>query len=159
MDLARHNDQGPVQIGEISKRQDISVKYLEQLIRPLKQASIVTSVRGPKGGHLLAKNPKNITLGQIVRLFEGQTELVECISNPEQCNMSDDCQVRLAWKEATRVLYEKLDSTTISDLMQDTATDKESVKVSDTRNKYLKTISGSGFSILRTGGLQQNRRR
>lgn len=125
VDLARHNDQGPVQIGEISKRQDISVKYLEQLIRPLKQASMVTSVRGPKGGHVLAKNPKNITLGQIVRLFEGQTELVECISKPEQCNMSDDCQVRLAWKEATRVLYEKLDSTTIADLMQEKANDKE----------------------------------
>ena len=117
VDLARHNDQGPVQIGEISKRQDISVKYLEQLIRPLKQASMVTSVRGPKGGHLLAKNPKEISPGQIVRLFEGQSELVECISNPEQCNMSDDCQVRLAWKDATRVLYEKLDSTTIADLL------------------------------------------
>ena len=125
MDLARHNDHGPVQIGEISKRQDISVKYLEQLIRPLKQASMVTSVRGPKGGHVLAKNPQNITLGQIVRLFEGQAELVECISNPEQCDMSDDCQVRLAWKEATRVLYEKLDSTTIFDLVQDNANDKE----------------------------------
>jgi Rrf2 family protein len=123
VDLARHNGQGPVQIGEISKRQDISVKYLEQLIRPLKQASMVTSVRGPKGGHMLAKDPEDITLGQIVRLFEGQAELVECISNPEQCNMSDDCQVRLAWKDATRVLYEKLDSTTISDLMNEN--DKE----------------------------------
>ena len=117
VDLARHTDQGPVQIGEISKRQDISVKYLEQLIRPLKQASIVTSVRGPKGGHLLAKKPEEISLGQIVRLFEGQSELVECISNPEQCNMSDDCQVRLAWKDATRVLYEKLDNTSIADLL------------------------------------------
>ncbi len=117
VDLARHNDQGPVQIGEISKRQDISVKYLEQLIRPLKQASMVTSVRGPKGGHLLAKNPEDITLGQIVRLFEGHSELVECISNPDQCHRSDDCQVRLAWKEATRVLFEKLDGTTISDLI------------------------------------------
>ena len=125
VDLARHNGQGPVQIGEISKRQDISVKYLEQLIRPLKQASMVTSVRGPKGGHMLAKDPADITLGQIVRLFEGQAELVECISNPEQCNMADDCQVRLAWKEATRVLYEKLDSTTISDLMQENVNDKE----------------------------------
>ena len=125
VDLACHNGQGPVQIGEISKRQDISVKYLEQLIRPLKQAEMVTSVRGPKGGHLLAKDPADITLGQIVRLFEGQAELVECISNPEQCNMADDCQVRLAWKEATRVLYEKLDSTTISDLMQENVNDKE----------------------------------
>jgi Rrf2 family protein len=118
VDLARHNDQVPVQIGEISKRQDISVKYLEQLIRPLKQASMVTSVRGPKGGHMLAKKPEEISLGQIVRLFEGQSELVECISNPAQCNMSDDCQVRLAWKDATRVLSEKLDSTTIADLLE-----------------------------------------
>ena len=78
---------------------------------------MVNSVRGPKGGHLLAKNPAEISLGQIVRLFEGQSELVECISNPEQCDMSDDCQVRLAWKDATRVLYEKLDSTTIADLL------------------------------------------
>jgi Rrf2 family protein len=120
VDLARHNNQGPVQIGEISKRQDISVKYLEQLIRPLKQASMVNSVRGPKGGHMLAKKPEEISLGQIVRLFEGQSELVECISHPERCNMSDDCQVRLAWKDATRVLYEKLDSTTIADLLDGT---------------------------------------
>ena len=117
VDLARHKDQGPVQIGEISKRQDISVKYLEQLIRPLKQADLVTSVRGPKGGHLLAKEPEEITLGQIVRLFEGQSELVECISNPEKCSMSDDCQVRLAWQDATKVLYEKLDSISIADLL------------------------------------------
>ena len=117
VDLARHHDQGPVQIGEISKRQDISVKYLEQLIRPLKQANLVTSVRGPKGGHLLAKKPEDISLGQIVRLFEGQSELVECISHPEKCSMAEDCQVRLAWQDATRVLYEKLDSTTIADLV------------------------------------------
>jgi len=118
VDLALNSGQGPVQIGEISKRQDISVKYLEQLIRPLKQANMVNSVRGPKGGHLLAKKPKNITLGQIVRLFEGQSELVECNSNPEKCYMSHDCQVRLAWKDATQVLYEKLDNTTIADLME-----------------------------------------
>jgi Rrf2 family iron-sulfur cluster assembly transcriptional regulator len=117
VDLARHKDQGPVQMSEISKRQNISVKYLEQLIRPLKQANLVTSVRGPKGGHLLAKNPEDISLGQVVRLFEGQADLVECISFPEKCPMSDDCQLRLAWRDATEVLYEKLDATTISVLM------------------------------------------
>jgi Rrf2 family protein len=117
VDLAVHDDQGPVQIGDISKRQDISVKYLEQLIRPLKQADLVTSVRGPKGGHLLAVKPDKISLGQIVRLFEGQSDLVECVSSPEKCAMSDDCQVRLAWQDATRVLYEKLDTTTIADLI------------------------------------------
>jgi Rrf2 family protein len=104
-------------MSEISKRQDISVKYLEQLIRPLKQANLVTSVRGPKGGHLLAKNPEDISLGQVVRLFEGQADLVECVSFPEKCPTSDDCQLRLAWRDATEVLYEKLDATTISVLM------------------------------------------
>jgi Rrf2 family protein len=126
VDLARNSNQGPVQIGEISKRQEISVKYLEQLIRPLKQANLVNSVRGPKGGHLLAVKPEDVTLGQIVRLFEGQSELVECISNPQKCSMSDDCQVRLAWGDATRVLYEKLDNTTIADLMEANPSDEQS---------------------------------
>ncbi len=125
VDLARHKDQGPVQIGEISKRQDISVKYLEQLIRPLKQANLVTSVRGPKGGHLLAENPENISLGQVVRLFEGQSDLVECVNFPKKCPMSDDCQVRLAWRDATEILYEKLDATTIADLMDGNYSGKE----------------------------------
>jgi Rrf2 family protein len=125
VDLALNSTEGPVQIGEISKRQDISVKYLEQLVRPLKQAKMVTSVLGPKGGHLLAKKPQNITLGQVVRLFEGQSELVECISNPEKCSMSHDCQVRLAWKDATKVLYEKLDNTTIADLMEGRYSEEE----------------------------------
>jgi Rrf2 family iron-sulfur cluster assembly transcriptional regulator len=124
VDLARNRDQGPIQIGEISKRQEISVKYLEQLIRPLKKANLVTSVRGPKGGHLLSEKPENITLGQVVRLFEGQAELVECISFPERCPKSDDCQVRLAWRDATKVLYEQLDATTIADLMDGNYGDK-----------------------------------
>ena len=113
-------------MGEISKRQDISVKYLEQLIRPLKQANLVNSIRGPKGGHLLAVKPEDITLGQIVRLFEGQSELVECISNPQKCSMSDDCQVRLAWGDATKVLYEKLDNTSIADLVESNHCDEQS---------------------------------
>jgi len=116
MDLARHYDQGPVQISAISKRQDISVKYLEQIIRWLKGAKLISSVRGPKGGHMLARRPEEITLGQVVRLFEGQSELVECISHPERCPMSDDCRVRLAWQEANQALFEKLDTTTIADL-------------------------------------------
>jgi Rrf2 family protein len=117
LDLAHNDGQGPVKIGEISKRQGISVKYLEQLIRPLKKAQFVTSFRGPKGGHKLAKKPEDVTLGQIVRLLESQSELVGCISCPEKCPMSDDCKSRMAWKEATQALFHKLDATTIADLM------------------------------------------
>jgi Rrf2 family protein len=116
VDLARNHIQGPIQIGDISKRQNISVKYLEQIIRPLKKADLVTSIRGPKGGHVLARKPDKITLGEIVRLLEGQSEPVECISEPEKCPMSDDCLVRLAWQEATRAFYGKLDTITIANL-------------------------------------------
>ena len=120
VDLARHNDQAPIQIGEVSKRQDISVKYLEQLIRPLKKAGYVNSVRGAKGGHLLAKRPEEIRLGDIVRLFEAHSDLVDCVRSPDNCPMSDECRVRLAWQEATEVLYQKLDSVTIADLTKET---------------------------------------
>ena len=113
-----NQDQGPVQISEISSRQKISVKYCEQLIRPLKKANLVNSVRGPKGGHVLSKDPHKITLGEIVRLFEGQTDLVHCISSPEDCSRAQDCRVRLVWQEATRALYENLDNTTIADLLE-----------------------------------------
>jgi Rrf2 family iron-sulfur cluster assembly transcriptional regulator len=115
--LARHQNQGPVQIGDIAKRENISVKYLEQIIQPLKKSRLVTSMRGPKGGHLLAQRPENITLGQIVRLLEDHTDLVECVSHPETCNRADDCRIRLAWQEAIQSLFERLDSITIAELM------------------------------------------
>ena len=117
LELARSGGKDPVQVSEISSRQDIPVKYLEQLIRTLKQAKLVTSVRGPKGGHKLARAPEKISLGYIVRLFEGQTDLVECVSSPEKCSISDECNVRKAWKKATNVLYESLDAITIADLL------------------------------------------
>ena len=117
LELARHSDKGPLSNGMISQIQNIPVKYLEQLIRTLKQAGLVTSIRGPKGGHTISKAPETITLGEIVRLFETQSDLVVCISTPENCEMSDDCKVRLAWEEATRVLFEKLDHISIADLL------------------------------------------
>ena len=117
LDLARHHGQTPVSIGDISKRQDISVKYLEQIIRPLKKANLVVSTRGPKGGHSLAKAPKEITLGEIVRVLQSSDVLAECVSEPEKCARSSDCCVRIAWQEATEALYEKLNSITMTDLM------------------------------------------
>ena len=118
IDLAQHQDKGAVQMSKISMRQNISVKYLEQLIRPLKQADLVTSTRGPKGGHVLARKPEEITLGEITRLFEGETGLVDCISNPGECSMFDDCVVRHAWKKANKAFYDELDSITIADLLK-----------------------------------------
>ena len=118
IELAKHEKEEPLQVSKISEYQKIPLKYLEQLIRVLRMAGFVKSVRGPKGGHKIAVDPSKINLGQIVRLFEEQTDLVECVSSPEKCEMSSDCLVRCAWQEATSALYDKLNTITIADLLQ-----------------------------------------
>ena len=118
LDMAQHYDEGPIQIGDIAKRQDISVKYLEQLIIPLKKANYVKSVRGPKGGHMLAKSPEEVTVGEIVEVLEGEINLARCIESPEICDRSDTCLTRGVWEEATRAMYDKLNSITLSKMIR-----------------------------------------
>ena len=119
LDLAQHYDEGPVQIGNVSKRENISVKYLEQLIIPLKKANFIKSVRGPKGGHMLAKPPEAITVGEIVRVLEGGINLSSCIENPEVCDKTSDCLTRGLWEETTKAMYEKLNSATLSKMINE----------------------------------------
>lgn len=119
LDLAQHYDEGPVQIRNVSKRENISVKYLEQLIIPLKKANFIKSVRGPKGGHMLAKPPEAITVGEIVRVLEGGINLSSCIENPEICDRTSDCLTRGLWEEATKAMYEKLNSATLSKMINE----------------------------------------
>ena len=118
LDLAKHFDEGPVQISDISRRENISVKYLEQLIIPLKKAGIIKSFRGPKGGHMLTSSPDGITIGDIVRILEVGIDLIDCIENPEGCDRMDHCLMRDIWEEATKAMYEKLDSVTLSSIIQ-----------------------------------------
>ena len=117
-DLAQHYDKSPVRIGEIAKRQDISVKYLEQLIIPLKQSHLIKSIRGTRGGHMLARSPDQITVGQIVRALEGAVDLVGCIENPGECERSGSCLTRSIWKDASNAMFEKLNSITLSKLLE-----------------------------------------
>ncbi|MBW1852289.1 MAG: Rrf2 family transcriptional regulator, partial [Deltaproteobacteria bacterium] len=105
----------------ISKRENISVKYLEQLIIPLKKANFIKSVRGPKGGHMLAKSPEEITVGDIVRILEGGITLSSCIENPEVCDRTTRCLVRGVWEETTKVMYDKLNSVTLSKMINESA--------------------------------------
>jgi len=119
IDIARHSNEGPVRINDIAKRQEISVKYLEQLIIPLKKAVYIKSVRGPKGGHLLGKAKEEITVGGIVRILEKDTGLVPCVERSDTCHMSDACVTRNLWLKATDAVYKILDSVTLSDLIQD----------------------------------------
>ena len=117
-DLAEHYDKGPTRLGEIAKRQDISVKYLEQLIIPLKQSNFIRSVRGAKGGHILARPPEEISIGQIVTALEGGTELIGCIGNPDECGRSDSCLTRCIWRDVSKAIYEQLHSITLSAILE-----------------------------------------
>ncbi len=118
LDMAQHYDQGPIQLGEIAKRQDISVKYLEQIIIPLKKAHYVLSVRGPKGGQFLARPPEEITLGEIVALLEEGPSLVECSEHAEVCERSGSCATRLIWMEVAQAIFDKLAAITLADLAE-----------------------------------------
>jgi len=114
LDLAKRFNEGPVSIGEIAGRQGISVKYLEQLIIPLKQGNFIKSVRGPKGGHMLSRPPEEITVGEVVKALEGGMSLADCVENPEECNRSEKCATRNIWRAASKAMYDKLDSMTLA---------------------------------------------
>jgi len=118
MDMARHYRQGPVQLGEIAKRQDISVKYLEQIIIPLKKAHYITSLRGRKGGHILNKPPEEISVGEIVALLEKTTTLLDCSNHTDLCDSSPTCPVRLLWQEAIQAMFDRLHAVTLADLVR-----------------------------------------
>ena len=117
LDMAQHYQEGPIHLATVAKRQGISVKYLEQIIIPLKKANYVKSVRGPKGGHILAKPPSEITIGEIVALLEDSASLAACFDNPMICERSQVCATRDIWQEAAQAMFDKLQSITLADLL------------------------------------------
>ncbi len=118
VDMAQHYGQGPLHLANIASRQGISVKYLEQIIIPLKKANYIHSVRGPKGGHVLAKPPGEITVGEIVAVLEDGINLVECLEDNGACQRAEICLTRQVWQEAARAMFAKLYSITLADLVQ-----------------------------------------
>ncbi len=118
LDMAQHYNDGPIHLSDIAKRQDVSVKYLEQIIIPLKKAGYIESLRGPKGGHILAKPPEEITVKEIVGLLEEGTSLVECCDDTTVCKRTDICPTRILWKEASEAMFDRLQSITLADLVE-----------------------------------------
>lgn len=118
LELAGHYQQGPLHLNAIALQQGISVKYLEQIIIPLKKAKYIQSVRGPKGGHILAKPPAEITIGEIVALLEDGASLTECSDNPRVCDRSPNCATRHLWQAAAQAMFDKLNSMTLADLLK-----------------------------------------
>jgi len=119
LDIALHGDKGPVRISDISKRQGVSVKYLEKLIRPLKEGGYIKSKRGPRGGHMLTRKPEDIRVGHIVRLMEGELALTDCVKDSAICPIAEDCLTRKIWIDATNAMFEKLDSISVAELIDE----------------------------------------
>ena len=120
LDLAMHQSKGMVQMGDIASRQNISLKYLEQLIMPIKNAGFVTSKRGPKGGHSLAKSPNQITLAQIIRVFEKERAPKEAADDTSPYSEHQDSLIQSAWDEAMEAFYSRLEKVTLEDLSIET---------------------------------------
>jgi Rrf2 family protein len=120
-DIAYHSEGLETQVKDISRRQGISARYLEQIFQKLRKAGIVGSKRGPSGGYFLSKKPEEITIGEIVRITEGGINPVLCL-NPEDssqpCDRVGECVTRIIWNEAGSRLREYFDSITVKDLCQ-----------------------------------------
>ncbi len=132
LEIAIYQNEGPVTLNNIAARQDISEGYLEQLMMPLKRAGIVKSVRGAQGGYLLAKNPKEVTVGEVIRVLEGPIAPVACVDeeNPEECVRADFCVTRIVWEKVRDSISGVLDSFSLEDLVQ------ESKKRGEAENMY-----------------------
>ena len=118
LELALHCGEGPVQLKDIALRQDISLHYLEHLITPLITAGLVRSIRGARGGVLLARPPQEIKLSEVIQLLEVSIAPVECVSDPKRCSRSDLCVTRDVWSELKKAIDGVLESTTLQDLVE-----------------------------------------
>jgi len=118
LDLALRQTDTPRRTTLLSESTGITVQFIEQILRPLKKAGLITSVRGATGGHILDKAPSDITVGEIVRIMEGGINLTDCVNDDSICERSSFCKTRQVWVRASKVLEEELDSITLEDLMQ-----------------------------------------
>ena len=102
VDLAQHEQNGPVSLRDIARRQQLSDKYLEQIVTPLARAGLVRSVRGAGGGYLLTRKPEEYSVGDILRPVEGDLAPVECATDEGFCEHSCDCVTVELWQDIHR---------------------------------------------------------
>ena len=117
LDLALRYSSGPVSIKDVAQRQQISDRYLENLMAPLVSHGLVTSSRGNKGGFSLARIPGEIRLSEVISAVEGSVAPVHCVDNPEECDRSDRCVTIEVWGRLKTAITEVLDSITLQDMI------------------------------------------
>ncbi len=113
-----HNGRESIILKKISDEEDISIRYLEQIIIPLKIARLVKSIRGAGGGYILAKDPSIIKLREILLALEGACCLVECVDDEDYCNKIKECATYDIWKNASSLLKDYFENITLQDLVE-----------------------------------------
>lgn len=118
-DLAEHNTGEYIRLKEISERQKITLKYMEQIMPMLTRAGYVKSYRGNNGGYMLAKKPEDYTAGDILRVTEGSMAPIPCIEDsPNLCERWEECTTLFFWEGMWKVINEYADSVTLADLIR-----------------------------------------
>ncbi len=132
IDLAQYSGDAPVSITSISARQDISERYLEQLVALLKKAGLVRSIRGAGGGYVLAKDMKEISVGDVLRALEGSLEPVECagLDPAGGCKSADSCVSKYVWKRINESISRTVDEIMLDQLVE------ESRKKTEAKEKH-----------------------
>ncbi|MDO5134514.1 MAG: Rrf2 family transcriptional regulator [Eubacteriales bacterium] len=118
LDLAENDTGAPIRLKDVAKRQEISEKYLEQIISVLNKAGYVQSVRGPQGGYLLRMPPEEYTVGMILRLTEGSLTAVDCKDGSGPCHRENGCAARLLWKKLDDAVSGVVDHITLEDMLK-----------------------------------------
>ena len=113
-----HNGRESIILKKISDEEDISIRYLEQIIIPLKIAKLVKSIRGAGGGYILARHPSDIKLREILLALEGACCLVECVDDEEYCDKIKECAAYDIWKSASSLLKDYFENTTLENLVE-----------------------------------------
>ena len=118
LDIALTGGRGPVSLRDVAQRQDISDKYLEQIITPLSRAGLVRSVRGAGGGYLLTKSPEEYTVGEILRVLEGSLAPVSCAQDKLCCGRAEQGVTQEVWAESAAAVSAVVDHITLADLVR-----------------------------------------
>jgi Rrf2 family protein len=119
LNLAVHYNAGqePVILKNVSKEEEISIRYLEQIIIPLKLSKLVKSIRGAGGGYILTQPPSKVKLIEIIEALEGPIALVDCVDDLDHCDRMPSCATYEVWKEATNLLRNYFSKTTLQNLV------------------------------------------
>jgi Rrf2 family transcriptional regulator, cysteine metabolism repressor len=137
--LASSYGSTPISIKTISKKENLSEYYLEQLFSPLRRANLIRSIRGAQGGYVLCKAPSEITVGDIMTVLEGPIEVADCIDGIG-CASEHDCTTKALWAKIKKSIDDVLNSITLQDIVDDYEKTKE-------KKNGIQIVDGSDFSI------------